>query len=347
MKIKSILLLLVLVFICFSVVEDASANVISDAFDGLNRFVINLVNSIAGKPVGKPPNTHFECVGGQCLLVDGDGVDECLDNSHCSIVNTCNDGTGFGSCVAENPPFYCYGSITGGELTSRCDVCGCPSGYLCGDSGVCSNDDGDTYGDDVPDSGNENGGDEGGDDVGDDDDDGDDIGDDEGSDDSGDDFYEEDSDADGLLDDWEMRYFNSLEYGWNDDPDGDGINNAEEYAAGTNPSISGKKSSNLIWMILGGVVGVALILFIILGFVKLSKKIKARKKKEGEKKLDEQKKKEEEGVQTTESKLSDEKRMQIKNYIEQANSRGFGKEQIKQSLLKVGWSESDLKEFFG
>jgi type VI secretion system Hcp family effector len=45
-----------------------------------------------------------------------------------------------------------------------------------------------------------------------------------------------DSDADGLPDVWEMEYFGTLSYGANDDPDHDGLNNYQEYIAGTNPN---------------------------------------------------------------------------------------------------------------
>jgi len=45
-----------------------------------------------------------------------------------------------------------------------------------------------------------------------------------------------DLDADGLLDLWETIYFQSLRYGPNDNPDGDGSPNDEEQAAGTDPS---------------------------------------------------------------------------------------------------------------
>ena len=44
-----------------------------------------------------------------------------------------------------------------------------------------------------------------------------------------------DSDSDGLPDDWEMHYFNSINYGANDDPDGDGVSNLLEYQLGRNP----------------------------------------------------------------------------------------------------------------
>lgn len=46
-----------------------------------------------------------------------------------------------------------------------------------------------------------------------------------------------DTDLDGLPDDWEIRYFGSIDkYSWNDDPDGDGFDNLHEYLADTNPN---------------------------------------------------------------------------------------------------------------
>jgi hypothetical protein len=45
-----------------------------------------------------------------------------------------------------------------------------------------------------------------------------------------------DTDADGLPDAWEMQYFGTLAYGPNDDPDGDGYTNLQEYQAGTLPN---------------------------------------------------------------------------------------------------------------
>lgn len=45
-----------------------------------------------------------------------------------------------------------------------------------------------------------------------------------------------DSDNDGLADAWEIQNFGSLSAGPNQDPDGDGVSNLNEYRAGTNPN---------------------------------------------------------------------------------------------------------------
>lgn len=45
-----------------------------------------------------------------------------------------------------------------------------------------------------------------------------------------------DIDGDGLDDDWEMAYFGHLNYGADDDPDGDLATNLEEFIAGTDPT---------------------------------------------------------------------------------------------------------------
>ncbi len=44
-----------------------------------------------------------------------------------------------------------------------------------------------------------------------------------------------DVDEDGLPDDWELQYFGHLDYGPEDDPDGDGYTNQEEYEGGSDP----------------------------------------------------------------------------------------------------------------
>jgi len=45
-----------------------------------------------------------------------------------------------------------------------------------------------------------------------------------------------DSDGDGLLDAWEMAHFGHLGFSGSDNPDGDGVANAEEFARGTVPT---------------------------------------------------------------------------------------------------------------
>jgi predicted transcriptional regulator len=45
-----------------------------------------------------------------------------------------------------------------------------------------------------------------------------------------------DSDEDGLDDNWEYEYFGDLDFGSEDDPDGDGLTNLQEYQQGTNPT---------------------------------------------------------------------------------------------------------------
>jgi hypothetical protein len=45
-----------------------------------------------------------------------------------------------------------------------------------------------------------------------------------------------DTDGDGLPDNWEIKYFGTLAWGAEDDPDGDGLNNLYEYLAGKDPT---------------------------------------------------------------------------------------------------------------
>ena len=46
-----------------------------------------------------------------------------------------------------------------------------------------------------------------------------------------------DSDNDGLLDSWETYYFGNLAQTGSGDPDGDGVNNLEEFQLGRNPTV--------------------------------------------------------------------------------------------------------------
>jgi len=45
-----------------------------------------------------------------------------------------------------------------------------------------------------------------------------------------------DTDGDGLPDEWELNYFEHLDYGCEDDPDGDGYTSCEEYEGGSDPA---------------------------------------------------------------------------------------------------------------
>jgi hypothetical protein len=49
-------------------------------------------------------------------------------------------------------------------------------------------------------------------------------------------YTSRDENNNGLPDGWEMRYFGNLNYGANDDPDGDGFSNMYEYLHGSNPN---------------------------------------------------------------------------------------------------------------
>ncbi len=51
----------------------------------------------------------------------------------------------------------------------------------------------------------------------------------------------QDLDGDGLPDWWEELYFNHLDYSGDDDPDGDGFSNAEEFADRSNPADAGSR----------------------------------------------------------------------------------------------------------
>lgn len=51
-------------------------------------------------------------------------------------------------------------------------------------------------------------------------------------------LHDPDGDEDGLPDWWEQRHWGGCDYGPTDDPDGDGLDNAEEYILGTNPTLA-------------------------------------------------------------------------------------------------------------
>ncbi len=55
-----------------------------------------------------------------------------------------------------------------------------------------------------------------------------------------------DTDADGLLDEWEMMHFADLSQGPAGDPDADGASNAAEFLAGTDPTMSDKDYTQIV-----------------------------------------------------------------------------------------------------
>jgi len=378
---------LVIGFLIFGYcIEEAEASF----FEEVNKAVIMSINkivSIFGQgPIGKPPNTHFACVKGGCVLIDSAGADDCLKDAHCFNVNTCNDKTPFGSCVGDGSEKYCDGDT--GMITDKCSVCGCASGYVCGSDDKCVFVGGSGNGSDGS-GGSNNGLDDSslgcigeeqrscGSDTGecvsgietcvggnwgvcagevrsssevcDDGKDNDCDGDvDEGC--GG--GTEGDVDDDGLNDDWEMQYFGNLYYGWDDDVDNDGIINGEEFSGGTDPTISDIEGRGGIVYIGAGIGAVIVIVVLILVIGRIAKK---RKKKsqagveggEGVKSGRGDESSDVGGeVRKIKAGLSEEKRAQIENYIKKARVNGFNDKQIKSSLLKVGWKEEQIEEFF-
>jgi hypothetical protein len=55
-----------------------------------------------------------------------------------------------------------------------------------------------------------------------------------------------DDDADGMSDEWERRHFGDTSHRANEDPDGDGLDNAGEFLAGTDPSSGNSRFSAII-----------------------------------------------------------------------------------------------------
>jgi len=408
MKLRNVLFVFIVLvlFIGFGV-EEVQAGFFKDVSNRLNRGIIDIINRIAGHVVAKPPHTHFACLGGNCVLVNGDSTDKCLDDSYCTEnVETCDDGTIFGNCVIGHTPKYCSGEITGGEIIDRCSVCGCEQGMICGDDEKCTNEteDNNENGDGYDNTEDGEGGvcDEGetrdcGSDIGEcvfgvqtcvnrvwgdcvggisavmevcDDgldndcdgeiDEGCNVGNGEvnaegnegnkdggGNGGKGNENNKEDSDGDGLLDKWEMQYFGNLNYGWYDDPDGDGIINADEFEQSRNPAVSDKKK-NGIFIVMGSVLGVLILIIVLLVVISNGRKRRKRKKilLSGVSEEEGSRVKEKEKVKEKGAEEKRKKNILIREYIKKARERGFNDKQIMDSLIRVGWKRRDIDWLF-
>jgi len=131
------------------------------------------------------------------------------------------------------------------------------------------------------------------------------------------DYGSEDTDLDGLPDEWEYSYFGNLAQGPNDDFDGDGYTNSQEYSTGGNPLSSDivKSSSGLTTTLL-----IALGVLVIAGLaIFIYFKIGKNKKVQGS------------------SNLS-----ALTNYVKKSRAAGVNDDEIKQKLLAAGWKKKDI-----
>jgi hypothetical protein len=131
----------------------------------------------------------------------------------------------------------------------------------------------------------------------------------------------EDTDNDGLSDEWELNYFGNLKQGPDDDFDKDGFTNLEEYGRDTNPIKSAEiKNSSSIFMIIGIVILILGIAFLLVWKFVLKKPKKYN--------------------------LNKQKDLILVNYVKKALQKGYNKQQIKAALIQKGWNPNDIEEAF-
>ncbi|MEK6835129.1 MAG: myxococcus cysteine-rich repeat containing protein, partial [Nanoarchaeota archaeon] len=146
----------------------------------------------------------------------------------------------------------------------------------------------------------------------------------------------EDTDNDGLLDSWELKYFGNLLQSASDDFDKDGFTNIEEYSKDTSPTDSSSipsKSSTLT------IVAVVVLILLIVGFLVWMFVFKPKKPRMPDlsNKPSYMKKSIQSGTNANPS---------LSNYIRSSIKRGYTKQQIKSALMMKGWSEKEIDEAF-
>jgi hypothetical protein len=143
----------------------------------------------------------------------------------------------------------------------------------------------------------------------------------------------DDSDGDGLPDDWEIKYFGDLRYGWDDDPDGDGLANYEEWDTGKDPTVYDKQGGGVPWLLIILVLVVIGVVAVLVVFVGKGKGKKMVTSKRGYKMG---------GVKPTTARNAD----VLKDYVHKAMKRGFKRAQIEKVLFAKGWSKKEIDNAF-
>jgi len=144
----------------------------------------------------------------------------------------------------------------------------------------------------------------------------------------------EDSDRDGLLDEWELNYFDNLNaQSGEDDFDNDGFTNAQEYAKSTDPtdpSSAPKESSTLIIVI------VVVLILIIAGVLVWLFALRPKKPVAGL------------PPTRTNIKIAPSSKVNpaLSGYIKTSLQKGYTRQQIKNALLVKGWGEKEIDDAF-
>ena len=140
-----------------------------------------------------------------------------------------------------------------------------------------------------------------------------------------------DNDQDGLPDYWEQKYFGSLDLANGDeDSDGGGMSNLQEYVDGTDPMDSVDDLKGGSWGKVLLIFGIVVILAAV-GYVV----VKYRKKPEGKSVI----LKKPEG-------LSSESVQRMEQYIQISLKKGYSEQQIKTALAVKGWTKREIEDAF-